>query len=144
MIVAGNWKMNLDLNEAIHLSNELLKYDKTFLKGKVIVFPTFLFIPHIFELFKNSKISIGAQDCSMYNNGAITGQVSAEMINKAGCSYVIVGHSERRSLCYETSTVVSQKARRAISVGLKTILTDQEKGQTILLKWVIGLEYRRL
>ena len=106
MIVAGNWKMNLSVNEAIELSNGLLKHNDIFFEEKIIIFPSFLIIPDIYKLYKNSKISIGAQDCSIYNNGAFTGQVSAEMIKDAGCKYVIIGHSERRSLCNETSNIV--------------------------------------
>ena len=97
MIVAGNWKMNLNINEAIELSNGLLKHNDIFVEEKIIIFPSFLIIPEIYNLYKNSKISIGAQDCSMYDNGAFTGQVSAKMIKDAGCKYVIIGHSERRS-----------------------------------------------
>ncbi len=139
MIVAGNWKMNLNINEAIELSNELLKHNEIFVEEKIIIFPSFLIIPEIYNLYKNSKISIGAQDCSMFDNGAFTGQVSAKMIKDTGCKYVIVGHSERRSLCHETSSIVSQKAFKAISAGLKVIicigenLKDRENGDYLLV-----------
>ena len=63
MIVAGNWKMNLNINEAIKLSNGLLKHNEVFVKEKIIIFPPFLIISEIYNLYKNSKISIGAQDC---------------------------------------------------------------------------------
>ncbi len=139
MIVAGNWKMNLNINEAIELSNELLKHKEIFDKEKIIIFPSFLIIPEIYNLYKNSKVSIGAQDCSIYDNGAFTGQVSAKMIKDAGCKYVIIGHSERRSLCHETSSIVSLKAVKAISAGLKVIicigenLKDRENGDYLLV-----------
>ena len=139
MIVAGNWKMNLNINEAIELSNGLLKHNEVFVEEKIIIFPSFLIIPEIYNLYKNSKISIGAQDCSMYDNGAFTGQVSAEMIKDAGCKYVIIGHSERRSLCHETSSIVSQKAVKAVSAGLKVIICigenskDREKGDYLFV-----------
>ena len=139
MIVAGNWKMNLSVNEAIELSNGLLKHNDIFFEEKIIIFPSFLIIPDICKLYKNSKISIGAQDCSMYDNGAFTGQVSAEMIKDAGCKYVIIGHSERRSLCHETSSIVSQKAVKAVSAGLKIIICigenskDREKGDYLFV-----------
>ena len=139
MIVAGDWKMNLNINEAIELSNGLLKHNEVFVEEKIIIFPSFLIIPEIYNLYKNSKISIGAQDCSMYDNGAFTGQVSAEMIKDAGCKYVIIGHSERRSLCQETSSIVSLKAVKAISAGLKVIICvgenskDREKGNYLFV-----------
>ena len=139
MIVAGNWKMNLNINEAIELSNGLLKHNEVFVEEKIIIFPSFLIIPKIYNLYKNSKVSIGAQDCSMYDNGAFTGQVSAKMIKDAGCKYVIIGHSERRSLCHETSRIVSLKAEKAISAGLKVIICigenskDREKGDYLFV-----------
>ena len=139
MIVAGNWKMNLNINEAIELSNGLLKHNEVFVEEKIIIFPSFLIIPEIYNMYKNSKVSIGAQDCSMYNNGAFTGQVSAKMIKDAGCKYVIIGHSERRSLFNETSSIVSQKAVKAISAGLKVIICigenskDREKGDYLFV-----------
>ena len=61
MIVAGNWKMNLNINEAIELSNGLLKHSEVFVEEKIIIFPSFLIMPEIYNLYKNSKISIGAQ-----------------------------------------------------------------------------------
>ncbi len=139
MIVAGNWKMNLNINEAIELSNGLLKHKEIFVEEKIIIFPSFLIISEVYNIYKNSKVSIGAQDCSMYNNGAFTGQVSAKMIKDAGCKYVIIGHSERRSLCNETSSIVSQKAVKAISAGLKVIICigentkDREKGDYLFV-----------
>ena len=139
MIVAGNWKMNLNINEAIELSNGLLKHNEIFVEEKIIIFPSFLIIPEIYNLYKNSKVSIGSQDCSMFDNGAFTGQVSAKMIKDAGCKYVIIGHSERRSLCHETSSIVSLKAVKAISTGLKVIicigenLKDRENGDYLFV-----------
>ena len=139
MIVAGNWKMNLNINEAIELSNGLLKHNEVFVEEKIIIFPSFLIIPKIYNLYKNSKVSIGAQDCSMYDNGAFTGQISAKMIKDAGCKYVIIGHSERRSLCNETSRIVSLKTKKAISAGLKVIICigenskDREKGDYLFV-----------
>ncbi len=139
MIVAGNWKMNLNINEAIELSNGLLKHNEIFVEEKIIIFPSFMIIPEIYNLYRDSKVSIGAQDCSMYDNGAFTGQVSAKMIKDAGCKYVIIGHSERRTLCNETSSIVSLKAVKAISAGLKVIICigenskDREKGDYLFV-----------
>ena len=109
MIVAGNWKMNLNINEAIELSNGLLKHNEIFVEEKIIIFPSFMIIPEIYNLYRDSKVSIGAQDCSMYDNGAFTGQVSAKMIKDAGCKYVIIGHSERRKIYGENDEVLRMK-----------------------------------
>jgi len=134
MIVAGNWKMNLNINEAIELSNGLLKHNEVFVEEKIIIFPSFLIIPEIYNLYKNSKISIGAQDCSMYDNGAFTGQVSAEMIKDAGCKYVIIGHSERREYQKETSKELNLKIDIANKYNLKIIYCIGEKLNEIKIR----------
>ena len=122
MIIAGNWKMNCNKEEAIKLVNEITNDDNIFNKSEVIIFPPYLMIHQINELIKNKNLKLGAQDCSIYDNGAFTGQISSDMILDAGCEYVILGHSERRVLCNETSEDVSKKFFQAFSRGLNTII----------------------
>ena len=122
MIIAGNWKMNCNKEEAIKLVNEITKDNNNFNKSEVIIFPPYLMIHQISELIKNKNLKLGAQDCSIYDNGAFTGQISSDMILDAGCEYVILGHSERRVLCNETSEDVSKKFFQAFSRGLNTII----------------------
>ena len=122
MIIAGNWKMNCLKNDATILVNELIKEDTFFKESEVIIFPSYLLIPHIYPQIYSTNIKLGAQDCSISGHGAFTGQVSTEMIIDAGCEYVILGHSERRLLCKETSEDVSKKFLKSFSLGLNTII----------------------
>ena len=122
MIIAGNWKMNCLKNDATILVNELIKEDTFFKESEVIIFPSYLLIPHIYPQIYSTNIKLGAQDCSISGYGAFTGQVSTEMIIDAGCEYVILGHSERRLLCKETSEDVSKKFLKSFSLGLNTII----------------------
>ena len=122
MIIAGNWKMNCDSSQAIKLVNEIIESNDIPTEANVMIFPPSILIPVIFPLIKNTKIKLGAQDCSLNDNGAYTGQISSDMILDAGCEYVILGHSERRSMCNETSKDVSLKSNKAISKGLNVII----------------------
>ena len=122
MIIAANWKMNCLKKEANTLINELIKSDNLFKKSKVIIFPSYSLLTHVYSKIHSSNIKLGAQDCSFFDHGAFTGQVSAEMIIDAGCEYVILGHSERRIICKETSEEVSKKLLKSFSSGLNTII----------------------
>ena len=122
MIIAGNWKMNCNKEEAIKLVNEITKDNNIFNKSEVIIFPPHLMLHQISQIIKNKNLKLGAQDCSIYDDGAFTGQVSSNMILDAGCEYVILGHSERRVLCNETSEDISKKFFQAYSKGLNAII----------------------
>ena len=122
MIIAGNWKMNCNSEQAITLVHEIIESNEIPIEANVMIFPPSILIPVISPLIKNTKIKLGAQDCSFNDNGAYTGQISSDMILDAGCEYVILGHSERRSMCNETSSDVSLKSFKAISKGLNVII----------------------
>ncbi len=122
MIIAGNWKMNCNSEQAINLVHEIIASNEIPIEANVMIFPPSILIPVISPLIKNTKIKLGAQDCSLNDNGAYTGQISSDMILDAGCEYVILGHSERRSMCNETSNDVSLKSFKAISKGLNVII----------------------
>jgi len=122
MIIAGNWKMNCNSEQAINLVHEIIESNEIPIEANVMIFPPSILIPVISPLIKNTKIKLGSQDCSLNDNGAFTGQISSDMILDAGCEYVILGHSERRSMCNETSNDVSLKAFKAISKGLNVII----------------------
>ncbi len=130
-IIAGNWKMNGD---ALAMKNMLgaLKLVET--DNQVIICPPFTLLGNLDGM---DYIEFGAQDCSAYDNGARTGEISAEMIAITGAKYVIVGHSERRQYHAETNEIVAAKAAMAIAHGLTPIicvgesLTDKEAGKTL-------------
>ncbi len=121
-IVAGNWKMNKTLEEAHVLTTEILSMVADEVKGpvKVVLCTPFPFFFPVKQLVGNSiRISVGAQNCSEYEAGAYTGEVSAAMIASLGVNYVILGHSERRQYFAEDGKLLARK----IDVALKNNLT---------------------
>jgi triosephosphate isomerase len=126
-LVAGNWKMNgttASLNEARLLAGMLKDVE---LNCDVMVCPPVTLIGRLHAMMKASHISLGGQDCHWEESGAHTGDVSAEMLADAGCSAVIVGHSERRADHGETDEVVRRKAAAAHRAGLAAIVCIGER-----------------
>jgi len=118
-VIAGNWKMNLDLNESISLISEL----KNELKGKeincdVVICPPFISLDTAKELTKDSVIELGAQNIYFEESGAYTGEISAKMIISVGCKYVILGHSERRTIFHESDDYINRKIVHALKNNL--------------------------
>ena len=127
-LMAGNWKMNLNHVEAVHLVQKLSwtlqdkKHD--FERVEVAVLPPFTDIRSVQTLIDGDRMKIvyGAQDLSPYDDGAYTGDISAAMLTKLGCTYVTVGHSERRQYHDEDDAVVNAKATKALKAGLAPIV----------------------
>ena len=120
-IVAGNWKMNKTLSEAIELVSAIAKNpgDKSVTK---IIFPPFPFISALTNFIgATGSFHTGAQNCSEHASGAFTGEVSAAMLKSVGCKYVLVGHSERRQYFGETNATSAKKIKLALDNGLKVI-----------------------
>jgi triosephosphate isomerase (TIM) len=121
-IIAGNWKMYNDLDATAKLINELKDgVSKSDLKADVIVCPPFTSLSLASSLLKDSTIKLGAQNMHFEDQGAFTGEISAAMLKSAGCEYVIIGHSERRTIFKETDEVINKKIKKALSVGLLPI-----------------------
>jgi triosephosphate isomerase (TIM) len=126
--MAGNWKMNLNHLEAVHLVQKLAltladkKHD--FDKVEVVVVPPFTDLRSVQTLVDGDRLRIryGAQDVSTHDHGAFTGEVSAAMLAKLGCSYVVVGHSERREYHAEDDSEVNAKAHKAFAAGMTPIV----------------------
>ena len=127
-LMAGNWKMNLNHQEAVVLVQKLAwmlsdkKHD--FAKAEVVVVPPFTGIRSVQTLVDGDRLKIryGAQDVSENEDGAYTGEISATMLAKLGCSYVLVGHSERREHHAESDELVNRKAKRTIAAGMTPIV----------------------
>jgi triosephosphate isomerase len=127
-LMAGNWKMNLTHPEAVALVQKLAwiladkKHD--FTKTEVVVVPPFTDLRSVQTLVDGDHLAIryAAQDVSAHDSGAYTGEISATMLAKLGCSYVVVGHSERRDYHAETDELVNAKARRALGAGMTPIV----------------------
>jgi triosephosphate isomerase len=136
-LVAGNWKMNggLAMLKEPRLLAAMLKDVK--LKCDVMVCPPATIIRRVKSVLSGTKIRVGGQDCHWNPAGAHTGDISAEMLKEAGCSAVIVGHSERRANHGETDEIVASKARAANRAGLTAIicigetLDERKAGNTL-------------
>ncbi|MDQ2757449.1 MAG: triose-phosphate isomerase [Actinomycetota bacterium] len=127
-LIAGNWKMNLDHLQATHLVQKLdwtlrdAKHD--YAAVEVAVFPPFTDLRSVQTLVEGDRLRLrfGGQDLSRHTSGAYTGEVSGAFLAKLGCTYVVVGHSERREYHGETDEVVCAKVRAAIQHGLTPVL----------------------
>jgi triosephosphate isomerase len=121
-IVAGNWKMNKNLQEGVELAKELNEA----LKGKtincdVVIGTPFIHLATVANIVDGDKIGVAAQNCANKVSGAYTGEVSAEMIASTGAKYVILGHSERRAYYHETAELLKEKVVLALANGLTPI-----------------------
>ncbi len=125
-MIAGNWKMNTTVTEAIQLVKEMLRgLDETGNVDKIIC-PPFVSLDVVRELITGSTIKLGAQNLYFEEKGAYTGEVSPLMLAEL-CEFVILGHSERRQYFHETDDIVNKKIRAAQKVGLKPILCVGER-----------------
>ncbi len=125
-LIAGNWKMNLNHFEAIALVQKVAFSlpDKYYDKVDVTVLPPFTDLRSVQTLVDGDKLRLtfGAQDLSQHDSGAYTGEISGAFLAKLGCSYVVVGHSERRSYHGEDDALVAAKAAAALKHGLTPII----------------------
>lgn len=120
-VIAGNWKMNTDVESGTKLVEEILALSDTAQGVEKIVCPPFISLTSISQSLTGTSIKVGAQNVSANVNGAFTGEVSTSMLNDL-VSHVIVGHSERRAMNGETSADVAAKAIAAVEAGLVAIL----------------------
>jgi triosephosphate isomerase len=125
-LIAGNWKMNNNHLEAIALVQKLAfaLNDKDYDKAEVVVLPPFTDLRSVQTLVDGDKLKIvyGAQDISAHEKGAYTGEISGSMLAKLDCSYVLVGHSERREYHREDDALVNTKVKAAFANGIVPIL----------------------
>ncbi|KTD04565.1 triose-phosphate isomerase [Fluoribacter gormanii] len=135
-IVAGNWKMNGQLQQVIQLSNQLKESLNSITDVQVIVMPPAIYIPQVRDMFAECKIDIGAQNVYPKDFGAYTGEISAPMLKDFNCRYVLVGHSERRHCFHEDENFVAQKFHHVKEHDMIPVLcvgetlVEREKGQT--------------
>ena len=134
-VIAGNWKMNTTVGEAVELVKAMRdELDKVKNVEKIIC-PPFISLAPVRELIKSSSVKLGAQNLYFAEKGAYTGEISSVMITDL-CEFVIIGHSERRQYFNETGEIVNKKIDAALKAGLKPILCigerleENETGQT--------------
>lgn len=136
-IVAGNWKMNNTLFEAQQLCSEVLGMLEQEIVNdvEVVLIPSYPFLYPVSQLSKGiSYLAVAAQNCSQFDKGAYTGEVSAPMLKSLGIQYVLIGHSERRHLFNENEQILKEKVDQALKADLKVIfccgetLAEREAG----------------
>lgn len=121
-IIAGNWKLNNLIAEAESLVDGLKSIVAGVTDVEVVVCPTYTALAAVRARIEGSNIAMGAQDVYHETKGAFTGEISPEMLLDAGCSFAIVGHSERRQYFGETSSAVNKKLRAGLDAGLRMIM----------------------
>ena len=134
--IAGNWKMNLDRAGAIALAEAVVKAAAKVDEVDVALCPPFVYLDAVAKVVAGSKVGLGAQNLYFEANGAFTGEISTSMLCDLKCTYVILGHSERRHILGETDALINKKVRAALTAGLTPIvcvgelLAEREAGKT--------------
>lgn len=135
-VIAGNWKLYKKTAEALQLVQDLSVLVKDVKDIEIVIAPAFTVLGPVRSLLFDSPIAVAGQDCFWEEEGAYTGEVSPGMLVDAGCSHVIIGHSERRHLFGETDEKINLKIRAALRAGLTVIfcvgetLLERESGET--------------
>jgi len=135
-LIAANWKMGKTPEQACAFVDAFKPLFHHHTQVEIVFCPPFVCIPAIVEAFRNTGIGVGGQDMFWEKEGAYTGEISGPMLKDAGCSHVIIGHSERRQYFCETDETVNRKLKAALSAGLQPIvcvgevLEEREAGLT--------------
>lgn len=149
-LIAGNWKMNLDHQQAIALVQKvawtLKDVSHDFDKVEVAVFPPFTDLRSVQTLIDADKLNLvlGAQDVSMHDSGAFTGEISGAFLRKLDCKYVLVGHSERRQYHHESDEVVKAKVAASFKHGLVPIICVGENLEELEAEGAAAVPIRQL
>jgi triosephosphate isomerase len=140
-VIAGNWKMFKTVGESVATALELKPLVANANHCEVVIAPVFTALKSVADRLEGSNIRVAAQDCATeQKEGAFTGEVSAAMVRDAGCSHVIVGHSERRQYYFENEKIVSQKTQAGLAADLTVIVCvgetleqrDQGNAETVV------------
>ncbi len=121
-LIAGNWKLNKTVAEALDLVQSLKNELKDIEDADIVVAPVFTALAKVADTLSGSNVAIAAQNCYPEKSGAFTGEVSPALLKEAGCGYVIVGHSERRHLFGEADAFINRKVKAVLAEGLRVIL----------------------
>ncbi|HOQ05252.1 MAG TPA: triose-phosphate isomerase [Anaerohalosphaeraceae bacterium] len=136
LFLAGNWKMNTNSATSVNLAAGLVRELAPIQNVRIAVCPPFIYLQSVAAALSASQIELGAQDVYYEGNGAFTGEISCEMLKDCGCTYVIIGHSERRHILGESDRLINLKIKAAVTAGLKPIfcvgelLEERDNGKT--------------
>lgn len=122
IIIAGNWKMNKTVKEAVELINELKRNLYEIENVEIVVCPPFTALTTISDMLNTSNIKLGSQNMHWEESGAYTGEISGKMLKEIGVEFVIIGHSERRQFFGETDETVNKRIKAALKLGLTPIV----------------------
>ncbi len=145
-IIAGNWKMNNTIPEAVELVKNLVPLVKDVSDVDIVVCPTYVCLSEVSKIIKDTNVKLGAQDVYWEEKGAFTGKISTSMLKSAGVEYVIIGHSEQRTYFNETNETVNKKIRATLDAGLKPIVCvgetleerEQNKAEEVINNQIKG------
>ena len=135
--IAGNWKLHKTIPEALDLAKDISSAAQESKDAEMVLIPPFTALSSLKNLLSSSQIKIGAQNVYWEDSGAFTGEISAPLLKDAGCSYVLIGHSERRQYFGETNTKVNQKIKASLKHGIGPVLCcgetleEREHNQTL-------------
>jgi len=136
-LIAGNWKMFKGAQAGLHLATDVAAFAKDLPKVDLVIAPPFTILAAISAELEDSPVKLAAQNLYPKNEGAFTGEISAPFLKDCGCTWAIVGHSERRQIFGETDAMVADKAAAALGGGLLPIicvgetLAQRESGETL-------------
>jgi triosephosphate isomerase (TIM) len=145
-MVAGNWKMNNTTAESVALVQSIKESVSHVTGGDIVIAPPFTSLATVYEITKGSRVWLAAQNIFYEDKGAYTGEISPAMLKDVGCTYVIIGHSERRKYFHETDEAVNLKVKKCLATGLKPIVcvgeTEEEREMGVT-EFVIGMQVRK-
>ncbi len=144
-IVAGNWKMHNTIQESVALARAIKEGCASLKKGEVVLAPPYTALSSVYETIKGSRITLAAQNMFYEDKGAFTGEIAPGMLKDIGCTYVIIGHSERRKYFHEKDNDVNLKVKKALPLGLKPIMcvgeTNEEREKNVT-RAVVGRQVK--
>jgi len=121
-LIAGNWKMYKTIPEAVETVEQLKEAIKDVSSREVVIAPSFVCLFPVAEVIRRSNIALASQNVFWEDEGAYTGEISPAMLRSGGCTYTIIGHSERRQYFGETNESVNKKSKKSLEGGLKVIV----------------------
>jgi len=119
-LIAGNWKMNLLVADAVKRVNDLKPLVRD-AAGEIVVCPTFVALAAVADAARGSNIAVGGQNCYVKESGAFTGEIAPQMLRDVGCTWTIIGHSERRQYFAESDAFLNEKLKFALKTGLQVM-----------------------